>query len=44
LLCAKNEIIHHTSRSHTSQQNDVVESKHKHVLDVTRTMMIYMMF
>jgi len=42
LFCSNNEIIHQTSYSHTSQQNGVSESKHRHILDVTRTMMIHM--
>jgi len=40
IFCSKNKIIHQTSYSHTSQQNGVVERKHKHILDVARTMMI----
>ena len=42
VFCSENEIIHQTSCYHTSQQNGVVERKHKHILDVARTMMIYM--
>jgi len=42
LFCSKNEIIHQTSYSHTSQQNGVAEHKHKHILNVTRTIMIHM--
>ena len=41
-FCSKNGIIHQTSCSHTSQQNGVVERKHRHILDVARIMMIYM--
>ena len=42
LFCAKHEIIHPTSCSHTSQQNSVDERKHRHILDVARTMMMHM--
>jgi len=42
IFCFKNEIIHQTSCSHTSQQNGVIERKYKHILDVARTMMIHM--
>ena len=42
LLFKKNEIIHQTSCSHTSQQNGVDEHKYRHTLDVARTMMIHM--
>ena len=42
LFCSKNEIFNQISCSHTSQQNSVVERKHRHILDVTRTMMIHM--
>ena len=42
LFCAKNEIIRQTSYSHTSQENDIAERNHKHILDVVRTMMIHM--
>ena len=38
----KNKIIHQTSYSHTSQQNGVAERKHRHILDVVRTLMINM--
>ena len=33
-------IVHQTSCAHTSQQNDVAECKHRHILDVTRTIMV----
>jgi len=39
---SKNKIIHQTSCAHTFQQNDVAERKHRHILDIARTMMIYM--
>jgi len=44
LFCSKNGSIHQTSCSHTSQHNGVVERKrkHKHILDVARTMIIHM--
>jgi len=42
IFCSKNGIIYQTSYSHTSQQNGVVERKHKHILDVARTIMIHM--
>jgi len=42
LFCSKNEIIHQTSSSYTSQQNGVAESKHIDILHVARTMMIHM--
>ena len=42
IFCSKNGIIHQTSCSHTSQQNGVAERKHRHSLDVARTLMIHM--
>jgi len=42
VFCSKNGIIHQASCSHTSQQNGVVERKHRHILDVARTLMIHM--
>ena len=39
---SKNDVIHQTTCSHTSQQNDIAEHKHRHSLDVARTMMIHM--
>ena len=42
LFYSKNEIIHQTSYSHTSQQNGVAERKHRRVLHVARIMMIHM--
>ena len=42
IFCSKNEIIHQTSCSHISQQNRVNERKHRHILDIARTMMIHM--
>ena len=41
-FCESHGIIHQTSCSHTSQQNEVAERKHRHVLDVTRTLMSHM--
>ena len=38
----KNEIIHQTSCSHTSKQNEVAERKQRHILDVAITLMIHM--
>ena len=42
VFCFENVIIHQTSLSHTSQQNGFAERKHRHILDVARTMMIRM--
>jgi len=42
VFCFKNGIIHQTSCSHTSQQNEVAEKKHRHIRDVARTLMIHM--
>ena len=42
LLCEAKGVIHHTSCSRTSQQNDVAKRKHRHLLDVIRTLMIQM--
>jgi len=39
VFCSKNGIIHQTSCSHTSQQNGVAERKHRHIMDVARTLM-----
>ena len=41
-FCSKNEIIHQTFCSHTSQQNRVAERKHRHILYVARTLMQYL--
>ena len=40
--CASLGIIHQTTCPHTAQQNKVAERKHKHILDVTRTIMLHM--
>ena len=41
-FCSKNKIIHQISCSHTFQQNRVVERKHRHILNVARTIIIHM--
>lgn len=33
-------VLHETTCPHTSQQNNVTERKHRHILDITRTLMI----
>jgi hypothetical protein len=38
-FCADRGIIHQTSCPHTSQQNGVAERKHRHLLDVARTLL-----
>ena len=35
-------VIHQTSCSHTSQQNNVAEHKHRHILDVTHSIILEM--
>ena len=42
IFYSQNGIIHQTSCSHTSQQNGVVERKHRHILDIARIIMIHM--
>ena len=41
-FCADHGIIHQTSCPHTSQQNGVAERKHRHLLDVARTLLFHM--
>ena len=40
--CSSLGIIHQTSCPHTSQQNGVAERKHRHLLDMTRTLLVEM--
>ena len=40
--CASLDVLHQTSCPRTSQQNNVVKQKHRHLLDVTRTIMLQM--
>ena len=40
--CASLGIIHQTSCPHIFQQNGVAERKYRHILDVTRTIMLHM--
>ena len=39
VFCELNNILHQTSRLCTSQQNGVAEHKHRHLLNVARTLM-----
>ncbi|KAK4390000.1 Retrovirus-related Pol polyprotein from transposon TNT 1-94 [Sesamum angolense] len=41
-FCDSNGILHQTSCPYTSQQNGVAERKHRHLLDVARTIMTHM--
>ena len=41
-FCVDRGIIHQTTCPHTSQQNGVVERKHRQLLDITRTLLIEM--
>ncbi|KAK4395750.1 Retrovirus-related Pol polyprotein from transposon RE1 [Sesamum angolense] len=41
-FCNSKGILHQTSCLYTSQQNDVAERKHRHLLDVARTLMTHM--
>ena len=40
--CASLGIIHQITCPHTFQQNGVAERKHRHILDVARTIMLHM--
>ena len=40
--CATLGVLHQTTCPNTSQQNGVAEYKHRHILDVTRTLMLQM--
>ena len=40
--CESLGVIHQISCSHTSQQNDVAKRKHRHILDVARSIMLEM--
>ena len=40
--CASIGILHQTSCPHTSQQYGVAKSRHRHILDVTRTILLQM--
>ena len=40
--CASLGIIHQTSCPHTSQQNGIAERRHRHLLDMTRTLLVEM--
>ena len=41
-FCVDHGILHQTSCAHTSPQNGVAERKHRHVLDVARTLLFNM--
>jgi len=41
-FCTSHGILHQTTCSHTSQQNGVAERNLPHLLDVARTLLIYM--
>ena len=38
--CSSKGILHQTSCAYTSQQNGVAKRKHRHILDVTRSIMV----